>query len=149
MIAWSDIVDAKTRKTTEHILPQNADPESNWKDFFTESEQAELRHTLGNLVLTYDNSTYSNKEYGHKRGTPGQQSPKCYFTASLRSEVDIATRYETWAPETVRERQELIAAWAMKRWHVEPPKVKDLQTAEDELAEEIEGVSVEEALESA
>lgn len=149
VIAWSDIIDAKARKTTEHILPQNPDPESCWKDLFTESEQEELRHALGNLVLTYDNSTYSNKEYADKRGTPDQRIPKCYFTASLRSEVDVATRYETWTPETIRDRQELIAAWAMNRWRVEPPKGKDLQTAEDELADEIEGLSDEEALDSA
>jgi hypothetical protein len=150
VIAWSDIVDAKTRKTTEHILPQNPDPESNWRNLFTDSEQDELRHTLGNLVLTYDNSAYSNKEYAHKRGAPGQQTPKCYFAASLRSEVDVATRYETWTPQTVRERQELIAGWAMKRWHLEPPTGKDLLSAEDELAEEVEGLSIEEeALESA
>ena len=74
VIAWSDIVDAKTRKTTEHILPQNPDPESNWKDFFTRAEQDELRHTLGNLVLTYDNSSYSNKEYEEKRGSPDSRT---------------------------------------------------------------------------
>ena len=148
VIAWSDIIDAKTRKTTEHILPQNPDSESNWKDFFSEQEQEELRHTLGNLVLTYDNSSYSNKQYEDKRGKPGQHNPKCYYTASLRSEFDVAVRYETWTPQNVRGRQELIAAWAMQRWHVQPPKGKDLLTAENELAEEIESVTEAESLES-
>lgn len=149
VISWSDIMDAKTRKTTEHILPQNPEPQSNWKEYFSDSEQDELRHTLGNLVLTYDNSAYSNKEYKDKRGALGQQSPRCYFTASLRSEVDIATRYEVWTPQTVGERQALIAAWALTRWHVEPPKGKDLKVAEDEFTEEVESPPEdEEALES-
>lgn len=148
VIPWSEIIDAKNRRTTEHILPQNPDPESTWSAYFTRAEQDEMRHTLGNLVLTYDNSSYSNKDYQKKRGIPGQRSPRCYFTAPLRSEVDVANRYETWTPQTLRERQELIARWAMERWHVEPPEDEDLRATEDEIADEIEEMSSEEGQES-
>lgn len=143
VIAWSDIVDTKTRKTTEHILPQHPEPGSNWNEAFSGGDQKALVHTLGNLVLTYDNSAYSNKDYPDKRGVPGQVTPKCYFAGSLRSEVDIALRYETWTPEAVRERQELIAAWALTRWQVDQPGRMDLQVAEDEFTDEVEGVSEE------
>lgn len=143
VILWSEIVDTRRRKTTEHILPQQPAEGSTWESTFTPEQRADLTHTLGNLVLTYDNSSYSNKEYVEKRGEQGQTRPRCYFTAKLRSEQDVAVRYENWTPRAIQDRQRLIGDWAMERWAVVPPSHIDLEKAESEVEDEVETHTVE------
>lgn len=45
----------RVQRTTEHILPQHPDATAGcWWDRFTADQHAQLRHALGNLVLTHD-----------------------------------------------------------------------------------------------
>ena len=82
------------QRTTEHILPQNPDPDDAcWWEHFSREQHADLVHSLGNLALTYDNSSYSNKCFVKKRGlplSPGEQPYRCYAQADLRQERDLA-----------------------------------------------------------
>ncbi|MHA6781143.1 DUF262 domain-containing protein [Pseudonocardia saturnea] len=110
------------QRTTEHILPQNpSDDATCWWSRFSAEQHAELKHSLGNLVLTYDNSSYSNKCFRLKRGDhqrPGEAPRTCYVQARLHQERELA-RYVEWTPETVHERQAALAEWALTRWSVE------------------------------
>lgn len=58
--------------TVEHILPQNPDDDSDWKELYTDEEQENYVHKLGNLTLTAYNSSLSNssfnKKLNHKHG---------------------------------------------------------------------------------
>lgn len=111
----------KREKTVEHILPQTATSEY-WSDRFDKRNRDRLTHVLGNLVLTRDNSSYSNKDFPDKRGAagPGEQVRACYAQASLRQEQELAVLSD-WTPETVLQRQEGLAAWALARWAVGQP----------------------------
>lgn len=127
-------VDSSHSRTTEHVLPQSPEPDALWWDSFTAEQHEELRHTLGNLVLTFDNAAYSNKEYAAKRGTPDTPSDqKCYHNAKLAQERQIAKDYATWTPETIRHRQERLATWALQRWAVDVPSRGDVRSLEDDL----------------
>jgi hypothetical protein len=125
-----------TRKkdTIEHILPQTMDAGGYWAARFTPQEHARYVHDIGNLTLTYDNSTLSNKSFPRKRGKAGQ--PRTYAGSKLFIEQALA-RYDDWTPTQIKERRERIRQWAVKRWHVEPPatatpdgEASDLSTVE-------------------
>jgi len=104
-------------KTTEHILPQNPSEGSAWWADFDRDTHRILVNSIGNLVLTRDNSSYSNKEYAAKRGVPLQESPRCYFSSSaLARERELAQRFDHWTPETIEKRRQMIVVWALDRW---------------------------------
>ena len=92
------------QRTTEHILPQNppANAQCWWNDF-TADQHVVLRHSLGNLVLTLDNSSYGAKCFVQKRGValaPGVPKATCYAQGTLHQEQALAM-YDTWTPETI------------------------------------------------
>ena len=127
------------RRTTEHILPQGpAEGASCWWDHFTAEQHQSYMHSLGNLVLTLDNSSYSNKCFADKRGeaaVPGVAAKPCYAQGKLYQERELAHE-EEWTPEAIRARQLRLAAWAMERWSVPAPGSKSRR--EDDEAHEVE-----------
>lgn len=119
-------------RSTEHILPQSPEAEC-WREVFTQQEFVDLTHSLGNLVLTYDNSVYSNFCFDRKRdgvvnSKSGEVSP-CYRTSTLKQEQRIAA-WKTWDAKAIVDRQAELAAWAMKRWEV--PNAEVVATATDD-----------------
>jgi len=112
------------QRTTEHVLPQHPDKDATcWSEHFADDQQRALRHALGNLVLTYDNSRYSNKCFVDKRGEPlmpGAEPKACYAQAELLQERELAA-IESWTPQVILERQARLAAWSVQRWPVTPP----------------------------
>jgi hypothetical protein len=129
------------QRTTEHVLPQKPDEDAEcwWKDFSAKQHVA-LRHTLGNLVLTIDNSRYSNKCFDQKRGSalaPGGMPVACYAQASLHQERELAT-FGSWTPTSIRDRQKTLTEWALHRWSVLSPDVSVLEPEEAELEIEAE-----------
>nr|WP_246313822.1 DUF262 domain-containing protein [Janibacter alkaliphilus] len=123
-------------KTTEHILPQHPDWESSdWRQF-TEEEHAALRHSLGNLVLTYDNSSYGRKAFAAKRGSPTETQSPCYARAPLAQEREVAV-FADWTPSTISQRQKKLVEFALERWHV-PPAAPDVIVAVEDLEDEID-----------
>lgn len=105
--------------TTEHILPQT--PTSDCWLVFGPEDRDLYTHCLGNLVLTNDNRIYFNYCFARKRDgivdADGQRSA-CYKTSVLKQEQDLAA-FREWTPAQVRERQEMLAQWAMDRWKVD------------------------------
>lgn len=106
-------------RTTEHILPQNPDWNSGQWSTFSREEHMSLVNSIGNLVLTDDNSRYSNHPFDRKKGTAHAKG-SCYATSRLAQEREIA-EVDDWTPEEVRERGRRLQSWALKRWHVERP----------------------------
>ena len=117
----------RQQRTTEHILPQQPDDDADcWWSRFSKSEHENLRHALGNLVLTLDNSSYSNHCFADKRGVPlapGQTPRTCYAQGKIYQERLLASTYDDWTPETIRDRQHVLADWAMAHWAVVPPEI--------------------------
>ena len=132
---WGELTSGAT-KTTEHILPQNpAEGSQWWKDFSREAHST-LLNTIGNLVLTRDNSAYSNKEYKLKRGEPGQERPRCYFsTSAFARERQVAQQFHTWTPATIEIRRQEIEGWALRRWHIDPPAQPYVEQDDEEEAD--------------
>lgn len=127
-------------ETTEHILPQQPARESAWTSDFTPAEREELRHSLGNLMLTHTNSSYGRKEYADKRGEP-RSGGFCYFRANLAQEREVASNYQEWTPRTVRDRQQSLAAWAMRRWPAQAPETGTITEIEDAVPDSVEAES--------
>ncbi len=115
---------AKEQRTTEHVLPQHPQDDATcWWDQFTKDQHASLVHSLGNLALTYDNSSYSNHCFDKKRGkplAPGVEPEKCYAQAPLEQERLLA-QHEQWTPLVIEKRQCDFADWALERWAVTAP----------------------------
>ena len=138
---WGELTSGST-KTTEHVLPQTPKEGSQWWKDFSPEQHARLLNTIGNLVLTRDNSAYSNKDYDLKRGRPGQEAPRCYYsTSAFARERQIAHTYDVWTPESIEARRRDVEEWAIKRWHIDPPlntyvgeEDDDVDVPEDEPA---------------
>ncbi|MCZ4541368.1 DUF262 domain-containing HNH endonuclease family protein [Dietzia maris] len=97
------------KDSIEHIAPQKLG--YGWKTTFGDDRDLRYRHTLGNLVLTYDNSAYSNKPFRRKQfDKPG------YKDSRLFQEKELASSYREWTPTTVMHRQTTIVEWALRRW---------------------------------
>src|SRR5207245_4754396 len=109
-----------------HILPQTAtDPY--WREKFEAAARQQLVHDLGNLCLTYNNSSYKNKAFPEKRGQYGQSTP-CYANSPLYQERDLL-EYTDWTPASVQHRRDKLLAFLWDRWQVEEVSAKDLAAA--------------------
>lgn len=133
-MSWDQLLSAKVEKTIEHVLPQTpAAPY--WKKRFNAEACRRLTHAIGNLTLTFDNSSYGRKPFPEKRGDPDQQEP-CYYGSSLFMEREIAKSFEDWTEEAILNRTEQFKKWATKRWHIESKDLvddpADVSDAEDE-----------------
>ena len=99
----------------EHVLPQSMSED--WHrtpdgfPLFNKEAHDELLDTWGNLVCLSSrmNIDVSNAAYRIKRAIFQQSS-------MYKSARALAERYETWTPDTVRERSAEIGEWAIKRW---------------------------------
>ncbi|MFM7061503.1 MAG: DUF262 domain-containing protein [Actinomycetes bacterium] len=134
---FEHFVSAESRtRSTEHILPQTP-TEPCWLAAFTDQQRGELTHSLGNLVLTYDNSSYSNfcfvrKRDGQVNDANGEKSA-CYRNSLLKQEQELAD-WTTWDPTAIAERQARLAEFAMARWAV-PSVVAVALPSEDDVAD--------------
>lgn len=131
---------AKREKTVEHVLPQTASSPY-WTSRFDASQRDRLTHALGNLVLTLDNSSYSNKDFPLKRGAagPGEPHRACYAQAPLRQEQELAS-LDDWGPSEILDRQQRLAEWALSWWAVDVPHFGSAETVQDEEGDDVEDV---------
>ena len=109
-----------------------------WWEHFSKEQHAALVHSLGNLALTYDNSSYGNKCFDKKRGkplSPDEPESKCYAQGTLKQEQLLA-QYEIWTPEVIEQRQKQLAAWALERWSVESPTAEEIAQGDVEIEHE-------------
>ncbi|OHA62731.1 MAG: hypothetical protein A2117_01290 [Candidatus Wildermuthbacteria bacterium GWA2_46_15] len=108
-LKWEDLSDS----TFEHILPQTPKEDSLWKEVWTTSDFTTCIHDIGNLVLTHDNSSYSNFEFSRKKGKPGQ-SPS-YSNSDIRQEREIS-KFADWTRKEFDARRADFVRWINNRW---------------------------------
>ena len=98
----------------EHIWPQH--PADELQEDMVPIHQQNV-HRLGNLTITAWNASLSNKPFEKKRDGDPNSEPKipAYADSVLRVQQDLKD-YSEWTPETIREREDKIVKFAMKRW---------------------------------
>ncbi len=99
--------------TIEHILPQNENLSSKWREVLGsdwQRVQATWLHTLGNLTLTGYNAEYSDRPFADKRDMRGgfRESP-------LRLNHGLG-ELESWNEAAIQERAKRLADVATKVW---------------------------------
>lgn len=115
-VPWEVIERLDRDKTIEHVLPQTpTDPY--WTERFDDAAREAYTHDLGNLALTADNSSYGNKPFPAKKGSPGSDSP-CYANANLKNERELTGWYD-WTVDSILERRQRLVDWAIMRWAVD------------------------------
>ena len=117
-VSWNYFTEKSLENSIEHILPQTPEDGKNyWLQRFSPEQFGLYIHDLGNLCLTYNNSSYRNHGFDIKRGSPAQEAP-CYAKSSLYQERALAEFVE-WTPESLCERRKRLAEWATTRWYVD------------------------------
>ena len=93
--------------TLEHILPKNF-PSSGWESFDADTH-AEVKARLGNLCLL---------KRSENNGMPNDsfEAKKPFLEKSSLTTTAAVGEYEGWTPEALEERQENMAALALKTW---------------------------------
>ncbi|MCX2716077.1 DUF262 domain-containing protein, partial [Mycolicibacterium sp. J2] len=114
-IPWEEVRRRERADTIEHILPQTP-KDAYWRERFGKSEQKLFLHDLGNLTLTKDNSSYSNKPFPDKKGKSSSDKP-CYATSPFFMERELSSVRE-WNPNAVAARRKRLVKWARERWAV-------------------------------
>jgi hypothetical protein len=136
-IKWEDL-EKYPQRSIEHILPQTP-VDKYWTDRFDEATRRIHTHHVGNLSLTLDNSSYSNKPYPDKAGNAS--SPNfCYATAPLFMERKIAADFADWDLNSLKKRAKTLKKWALERWRVDASDLTGAPTAEDEDEGDIEQI---------
>ena len=133
---WDKFNNRDLKDTIEHILPQS--PNSNyWKAHFKKKDIKFYLHDLGNLCLTLNNSSYSNKDFPDKKGKGNQTSQPCYATSSLFQERELANKRD-WTVNAIKERRKRIINWAKERWYIDYTgidlKEEDIEESSDYFA---------------
>jgi hypothetical protein len=121
VVPWKQIHTRKREDSIEHILPQSPS-DVYWLDRFTVEERSKFTHDLGNLSLTFNNSSYGRKSFADKKGAPGQMKP-CYANSNLVIERVLA-QLDDWSVQAILDRRAAISAWAIERWKVEAPSIE-------------------------
>jgi hypothetical protein len=112
-MAWSTLEQADKKETVEHILPQTPE-EGYWTERFPADNRKKYTHDIGNLCLTFDNSSYGRKKFSDKKGTAGSDAP-CYANGKLFMERELA-KVDDWTVDALLKRRKKIIGWAKKRW---------------------------------
>ena len=118
--------------TVEHILPQNPELSSAWKQELGpeyERIQQTWLHTLGNLTLTGYNSEYSDRPFKYKRDdvTNPDGDPVGLKVSPLMLNQGLGS-VETWDENAIRQRADRLAVRAAKVWQV-PELAADILNA--------------------
>lgn len=128
-LPWDEVQKKEKKDTIEHILPQFPSLDY-WKERWTQEQIQKYLHDIGNLSLTFDNSSYGNKSFPDKKGEPGK---KGYSNSNLFQERALA-KWDDWTEKELLERRKEIIEWAIQRWKVEPEAIEDAD--EEELFED-------------
>lgn len=99
--------------TIEHILPQNPNLSSKWRECLGPNWreiQEKWLHTLGNLTLTAYNAEYSDHPFSEKRDMEGG-----FGDSPLKLNRGLGSLI-TWDENTIRSRAERLADTAITVW---------------------------------
>lgn len=106
----------------EHILAQNL-PEEMIPDELVD-EFDEHVHRLGNLTIAsrYWNSSYGNLPFTEKKQASGDRE-KDYESSTLRVQREL-TKFDRFGKPEIDTREDVLVAFALKEWAIEPPKIE-------------------------
>lgn len=110
--------------TIEHIMPQNANPNDEWKKELGpnwKDVQKKYLHTIGNLTLTAYNSEMSDKPFMVKMEMEGG------FKESALRLNSYLVKLTEWNESHIKERAKLLSDKAKKIWGY--PKLSDEELA--------------------
>jgi hypothetical protein len=132
-MTWDDIEGKGLENTIEHILPQTTDRRMYWTTRFDKKARQVYTHDLGNLCLTYHNSSYGNKPFPEKEEQDAPHKPS-YANSNLIQERRLSF-LEDWNIEELERRRNEMAEWALARWHVDqatpaPPDPREVDEEE-------------------
>ena len=116
-LPWAQLVRSDKKNSIEHILPQTPD-DPYWTSRWQPDEIRAHLHDIGNLSLTFDNSSYGNKAFPKKKGSAGDGA--CYANSNLFMERALA-KHENWTKDECLQRRKQIVEWARTRWEVVAP----------------------------
>jgi hypothetical protein len=85
--------------------------------------------------LTKENSSYGNKPFPAKKGSPGSGKP-CYAESPFFMERELAT-LDDWNPDTLVARSRRLSDWALRRWSV-PADVQAVPADQGDVDEDLE-----------
>lgn len=125
-LPWDVLARRDKKDSIEHVLPQTP-TEPYWTERWSAEDIRTHLHDLGNLSLTFDNSSYGNKGFPDKKGSAG--SGACYANSNMFMERRLAI-YDAWTKEQCAARHTEIAAWAIERWAVPVADAGAVATAE-------------------
>lgn len=128
-LPWEDFLASDKKDSIEHILPQTP-TDIYWTSHWSPTEIEKGLHDIGNLSLTFDNSSYNNKPFKLKKGSPGDSTP-CYANSNLFMERDLA-KYKEWTFTELTERRKEILDWISQRWAMELPQTNPQNLNVDE-----------------
>jgi len=136
-LSWEELTDS----TIEHILPQNPVASSNWLNKWTDEERKKYLHDISNLVLTKDNSRYSNFEFDRKSKGINDKGNKIYefyySNSDIKQERKIAHDFEDWTPENCKKRRVELTDWIIKNWGID----KNFKQPIEEIVEDDEDIT--------
>jgi len=138
-MTWDDVESKGLENTIEHILPQTANKKY-WISRFGKMARRTYTHDIGNLCLTYHNSSYGNKPFPEKKEQDAPERPS-YANSNLFQERRLSF-LEDWNIEELERRRTEIMNWAIERWsvgqappaHPEPEEVDEQETDETLVA---------------
>lgn len=138
-MTWDDIEGKGLENTIEHILPQTAN-KMYWKTRFDIKARKKYTHDIGNLCLTYHNSSYGNKPFPEKKKQDEPERPS-YANSNLFQERRLSF-LKDWNAKDMHKRRAEIVQWALQRWHVDqvalvPPEPEEV---DEETEEETDGI---------
>jgi hypothetical protein len=123
---WEDLSAKRKEDTIEHILPQTP-KDSYWKQRFSKKQRDRWTNDIGNLTLTFDNSSLGNRPFPKKAGKPGQKGT--YADSSLFIEHELA-QIKDWDESEIVKRRAKIRNWTLDRWNVAAPSPLPQQPAQ-------------------
>ena len=95
-----------------------------WLQKWSEADREKYTHDISNIVLTLDNSHYSNFEFSRKRGTAGVGH--CYANADIRQERKIAD-YSDWTQVECDNRKQILSEWICTRWGIKSSSANNVK----------------------
>lgn len=142
-MTWDDIEGKGLENTIEHILPQTAS-KMYWKTRFNKKARGIYTHDLGNLCLTYQNSSYGNKPFPEKKEQDDPDKPS-YANSNLFQERRLSF-LKDWNTQELHKRRAEIIKWALQRWHVDqtapaPPEPEEVDEEIEEAEEAVDTTS--------
>jgi predicted transport protein len=126
--------------TIEHILPQNPELSSAWRQALGpdwQRVQQQWLHTIGNLTLTGYNAEYSDRPFTEKRDMAGgfKESP-------LKLNAGLG-KINAWNEDAIQERARRLAAVALAVWTAPTLDAATLATYQPEPPSAGGGYSIE------